>query len=181
MQIKRGKWMGEFIQGFHMVVNPRKVKWWMIRAWLRSIYETSFEGWLARHCRRRILCGRWLAKNLLWKVIGEWSFTKNLPEGSAEEGAERWRKIEGRYEVERASFGSAAQVSVFWRYLELRVSDWADSFWVGKLTSGATISMKKTSSDSACIKEEKDEKWRLRVWRRIICCFHWKVFICIYL
>ena len=71
------------------------------------------------------------------------------------------------FAIIEASFASATQVSVFWRYLELQVSDWADSFCFGTITSGSMIHMKTISSNLSCIKEAKDGNWRVQNWWRM--------------
>ena len=97
---------------------------------------------------------RWLVKDPLQRI---WF----------EEGAKGLKHIRRRFEIIEASFASAEQVSVFWRYLKLHVSDWADSIWVRKLTSGAMIRMKTISSDSACRRNAKDRNCGVRNWRRM--------------
>ena len=160
MQIKRGKWMGKFVQGFHVVVNPRKFNKRIIRTWLRSIYETSFrmiigETWSTKGSLREMVSERPSMRDSWRRILYKGYDSKDDLHGILTEG---WRKIERRFEVMEASFRFAAYVSVFWGYLEIHVSDLAESFWVGKIASRATIHIKTISSDSAFIKEEKEKK-----------------------
>ena len=109
---------------------------------------------------------RWLVKDPLQRI---W-----FKEGLVEEGSEGWKQIRRIFEIIEASFASAARVSVFWRYLELQVSDWADSFWVGNLSSGVRfvwrsylhILLVSRRQRMASVGFEIDEGWRI-FWRRM--------------
>ena len=106
--------------------------------------------------------------DLLWEMVGEGSFTKNMV----------WRRISGR----RGQMVEADKKNIWDNRSFLRICctglsilkiSWATCIILSwfllswKLTSGATIRMKTISSDSSCIRNDKDNICGIRNWRRM--------------